>query len=80
MLEELQVPYEINSFKFEEIKQKPFIDINPNGRVPGEFLLPPSNPVENMALLTLARANKLQQSRIPTQESPCGRLALSSPT
>lgn len=35
MLEELQVPYEIKSFKFEEIKKKPFIDINPNGRVPG---------------------------------------------
>lgn len=35
VLEELQVPYEIKSFKFEEIKKKPFIDINPNGRVPG---------------------------------------------
>ncbi|KAL1863008.1 hypothetical protein Daus18300_008164 [Diaporthe australafricana] len=34
VLEELQVPYEIKSFKFEEIKKKPFIDINPNGRVP----------------------------------------------
>lgn len=39
MLEELQVPYEIKSFRFDEIKEKPFIDINPNGRVPGRFTL-----------------------------------------
>lgn len=34
MLEELEIPYEIVSFRFEEVKQQPFIDINPNGRVP----------------------------------------------
>ncbi|KAI1114206.1 glutathione S-transferase II [Nemania sp. NC0429] len=34
ILEELQVPYEIKSFKFDDVKKKPFIDINPNGRVP----------------------------------------------
>ncbi|KAI5925017.1 glutathione S-transferase II [Camillea tinctor] len=34
LLEELQVPYEIKSFKFEDVKKKPFIDINPNGRAP----------------------------------------------
>ncbi|KAI4175067.1 MAG: hypothetical protein LQ346_008130 [Caloplaca aetnensis] len=34
ILEELQVPYEIKSIKFEEIKKKPFTDLNPNGRVP----------------------------------------------
>ncbi|KAF2869573.1 glutathione S-transferase [Massariosphaeria phaeospora] len=34
ILEELGVPYEINSFSFEVVKQKPFIDINPNGRAP----------------------------------------------
>ncbi|KAI4596313.1 glutathione S- transferase, nitrogen catabolite repression regulator [Pestalotiopsis sp. 9143b] len=34
VLEELQVPYEIVSFEFEKIKKKPFIDLNPNGRVP----------------------------------------------
>ncbi|KAK6197115.1 hypothetical protein LQW54_010910 [Pestalotiopsis sp. IQ-011] len=34
ILEELQVPYEIVSFEFEKIKKKPFIDLNPNGRVP----------------------------------------------
>ncbi|KAI0456311.1 glutathione S-transferase II [Xylaria acuta] len=34
VLEELQVPYEIKSIKFEHIKKKPFIDLNPNGRVP----------------------------------------------
>ncbi|EAT86862.1 hypothetical protein HBH56_130600 [Parastagonospora nodorum] len=34
VLEELGVPYEINSFGFEVVKQKPFTDINPNGRAP----------------------------------------------
>lgn len=43
MLEELDIPYEIKSFKFDDVKKKPFIDINPNGRVPGlYFLLPPA--------------------------------------
>jgi glutathione S-transferase len=36
ILEELQVPYEIKSVRFEDIKKPPFIDINPNGRAPGE--------------------------------------------
>jgi glutathione S-transferase len=36
ILEELDLPYELNCFGFEVIKQKPFIDINPNGRVPGK--------------------------------------------
>lgn len=35
ILEELQVPYEIKSIRFENIKKKPFTDLNPNGRVPG---------------------------------------------
>jgi glutathione S-transferase len=39
ILEELGVPYEINSFAFREVKTKPFIDINPNGRVPGKHIL-----------------------------------------
>ncbi|RAH53659.1 glutathione transferase [Aspergillus piperis CBS 112811] len=34
ILEELQVPYVIYSFKFDDVKKPPFIDINPNGRVP----------------------------------------------
>ncbi|KAI1381829.1 glutathione S-transferase II [Hypoxylon crocopeplum] len=34
ILEGLQVPYEIKSFKFENMKKKPFIDFNPNGRAP----------------------------------------------
>jgi glutathione S-transferase len=33
-LEELGVPYELKSFKFDDVKKKPFTDINPNGRVP----------------------------------------------
>lgn len=36
ILEELQVPYVIHSFKFDDVKKPPFIDINPNGRVPGK--------------------------------------------
>lgn len=28
------MPYEIKSIKFDEIKKKPFTDLNPNGRVP----------------------------------------------
>jgi len=34
VLEELNIPYEIKSFAFAEVKKKPFTDINPNGRVP----------------------------------------------
>ncbi|RAH65218.1 glutathione S-transferase family protein [Aspergillus aculeatinus CBS 121060] len=34
ILEELGVPYEIESFKFDHVKDKPYIDICPNGRVP----------------------------------------------
>ena len=35
ILEELNLPYEINSFTWGEHKKKPFTDLNPNGRVPG---------------------------------------------
>ncbi|KAI1827683.1 glutathione S-transferase II [Xylaria intraflava] len=34
VLEELGIPYEIVSFKFEDMKKPPFINLNPNGRVP----------------------------------------------
>lgn len=34
MLEELGLNYEIKSFRFDDVKKKPFIDVNPNGRVP----------------------------------------------
>lgn len=34
LLEELGLNYEIKSFRFDDVKKKPFIDINPNGRVP----------------------------------------------
>ncbi|KAF2799151.1 glutathione S-transferase [Melanomma pulvis-pyrius CBS 109.77] len=34
VLEELGVPYEVNSFPFQEVKSKPFTDLNPNGRAP----------------------------------------------
>ncbi|TQS31587.1 hypothetical protein Golomagni_08126, partial [Golovinomyces magnicellulatus] len=34
LLEELGVPYEIKAFRFDDIKKKPFTDVNPNGRVP----------------------------------------------
>ncbi|KAF2837869.1 glutathione S-transferase [Patellaria atrata CBS 101060] len=34
ILEELGIPYEIHSFKFDAVKEKPFTDLNPNGRVP----------------------------------------------
>lgn len=35
ILEELSIPYEIVSFKFDDVKKQPFIKLNPNGRVPG---------------------------------------------
>lgn len=38
MVEELRIPYELEAFSFENVKKKPFIDINPNGRVPGILL------------------------------------------
>ncbi|KAJ5638760.1 glutathione transferase [Penicillium herquei] len=34
VLEELQIPYNIHSFKFDDVKNPPFINVNPNGRVP----------------------------------------------
>ncbi|BAE65615.1 glutathione S-transferase [Aspergillus flavus] len=34
ILEELQVPYVIESFRFNDVKLKPYTDICPNGRVP----------------------------------------------
>ena len=34
ILEELSIPYIINSFKFDDVKKKPFTNVNPNGRNP----------------------------------------------
>ncbi|KAK7956679.1 glutathione transferase [Apiospora aurea] len=34
LLDELGLNYEVKSFSFEDVKEKPFIDVNPNGRVP----------------------------------------------
>ncbi|KAK0714465.1 glutathione S-transferase [Apiosordaria backusii] len=34
LLEELGLNYEFKSFRFDDVKKKPFIDVNPNGRVP----------------------------------------------
>lgn len=34
LLEELELNYTINSFSFDDVKKAPFININPNGRVP----------------------------------------------
>ncbi|OJJ99076.1 hypothetical protein ASPACDRAFT_120172 [Aspergillus aculeatus ATCC 16872] len=48
ILEELQVPYEIQSFKFDDVKNPPFININPNGRAPGK----PTHPRLGSYLIT----------------------------
>lgn len=34
LLEELGLNHELKSFSFADVKKKPFIDVNPNGRVP----------------------------------------------
>ncbi|KAK8075402.1 glutathione S-transferase II [Apiospora hydei] len=34
LLEELGVPYEVKSIRFADVKKRPMIDVNPNGRVP----------------------------------------------
>ncbi|KAI1653372.1 glutathione S-transferase [Daldinia decipiens] len=34
LFEELGLNYEIKSIRFDDVKKKPFIDVNPNGRVP----------------------------------------------
>ncbi|KFA45648.1 hypothetical protein S40293_08925 [Stachybotrys chartarum IBT 40293] len=34
ILEELQVPYQVESIRYEDIKKPSFVSINPNGRVP----------------------------------------------
>ena len=41
LLEELQLPYEIECIRFEDVKKKPYIDLNPNGRVPGSSTASP---------------------------------------
>ncbi|RYP51738.1 hypothetical protein DL768_002961 [Monosporascus sp. mg162] len=40
ILEELGVPYEVKAFKFDDVRKKRSIDINPNGRVHGTYILP----------------------------------------
>lgn len=35
IMEELSIPYKIVSLKFDDVKKKPYTDINPNGRFPG---------------------------------------------
>lgn len=40
VLEELGVPYEIESIRLENIKKKPLISVKPNGRVPGRSFVP----------------------------------------
>ncbi|RYP46439.1 hypothetical protein DL768_007351 [Monosporascus sp. mg162] len=37
MAQELRVPYEIVSIKFEDLKSEPFINLNPNGRAPADI-------------------------------------------
>ena len=44
ILEELGVPCEIKPIKFDDVKKKPFTDINPNGRVPGMDVRSPLYP------------------------------------
>ncbi|KAI0198929.1 glutathione S-transferase [Astrocystis sublimbata] len=34
ILEELSIPYEIVTVKFDDVKKKPYTDVNPNGRCP----------------------------------------------
>jgi len=34
ILEELQLPYETKFLEFPDLKKSPFVDLNPNGRVP----------------------------------------------
>jgi glutathione S-transferase len=35
VLEELSIPYEVVNFSHRDCKKPPFINLNPNGRVPG---------------------------------------------
>ncbi|CCD45420.1 hypothetical protein ACHAPC_000414 [Botrytis cinerea] len=37
ILEELSIPYEIKMMGYGDLKQKPFTDLNPNGRAPGKL-------------------------------------------
>jgi glutathione S-transferase len=53
ILQELGVPYTYHSFAFDNVKDKAFTDINPNGRVPGEFYLPNTNVFGGRELMQL---------------------------
>lgn len=35
MFEELGLNYDIKSFRFDDVKKRPFIDVNPNWSCPG---------------------------------------------
>ncbi|KAK0631020.1 glutathione S-transferase [Bombardia bombarda] len=37
ILKELDIPYKVESVRFENVKSKPYTDINPNGRVPAIY-------------------------------------------
>ncbi|KAI1384136.1 glutathione S-transferase [Hypoxylon trugodes] len=37
IFEELGIPYEITSIKFDDVKKQPYTNINPNGRVPAIY-------------------------------------------
>jgi glutathione S-transferase len=39
ILEELSIPYDLIWLKFDDVKKKPFTDLNPNGRFPGTYSL-----------------------------------------
>lgn len=51
LLEELGLPYVVEDYEMAELKQEPFISINPNGRAPG--LIDPNQ--NNIALWEVSK-------------------------
>ncbi len=54
LLDELEVPYEIRAFRFDDIKKEPFIKLNPNASVPGKHSLQSFN----LSLLRTGRCKR----------------------
>ena len=64
ILEELGAPYALKSVRFQDVKQKPFLNINPNGRVPGmtQYFVPFSVVIPPHSLLQAFDSNLTSSS------------------
>ncbi|TGJ80901.1 hypothetical protein E0Z10_g7852 [Xylaria hypoxylon] len=61
---ELGISYEIVPTKFDEVKKRPFTDINPNGRCPGaiiQYIIEQYDTEKTLTYNTLQERHHLKQ-------------------